>query len=84
MWSSPGDTLPLPSNSIDLVVADWVVEHLEDPGQFADEMRVHVPLVATMPLEPPCFRRCDFLALVEAQFMSAWRGRAMDDCEGLC
>jgi SAM-dependent methyltransferase len=34
----PGAALPLQSGTIDIVVADWVFEHLENPDQFAREM----------------------------------------------
>jgi SAM-dependent methyltransferase len=34
----PGAKLPLHSSSIDVVVADWVLEHIDDPAQFASEM----------------------------------------------
>jgi SAM-dependent methyltransferase len=33
-----GGALPLTSGTIDIVVADWVLEHLENPRQFAEEM----------------------------------------------
>jgi SAM-dependent methyltransferase len=39
----PGAELPLPAGSIDIVVADWVLEHLESPGDFAEEMERLVP-----------------------------------------
>ena len=39
----PGAELPLPAGSINIVVADWVLEHLERPGEFADEMERLVP-----------------------------------------
>lgn len=35
---APGSSLPLAAHSVDLVIADWVLEHLEDPSQFASEM----------------------------------------------
>lgn len=35
---TPGQPLPLSSGTIDIVVADWVLEHVENPGQFAEEM----------------------------------------------
>lgn len=34
----PGAVLPLPPGSVDVVVADWVLEHLDRPGDFAQEM----------------------------------------------
>jgi len=34
----PGDALPFSPGTIDIVVADWVFEHLENPDQFAGEM----------------------------------------------
>lgn len=40
----PGDSLPIPDGVIDIVIADWVLEHLDDPGQFVSEMeRVVAP-----------------------------------------
>lgn len=36
---APGDALPLRSATVDIVVADWVLEHLEYPAQFASEMQ---------------------------------------------
>jgi SAM-dependent methyltransferase len=32
------EQLPLPDGSIDLVVSDWVFEHIGDPGHFSTEM----------------------------------------------
>ena len=34
----PSQPLPLPDASVDIVVADWVFEHLKDPKQFVSEM----------------------------------------------
>lgn len=34
----PGEALPLEPVSVDLVVADWVLEHVADPAAFATEM----------------------------------------------
>jgi SAM-dependent methyltransferase len=34
-----GPAWPLPDDSIDLMVCDYVLEHLEDPGQFFSEVR---------------------------------------------
>jgi SAM-dependent methyltransferase len=34
----PGMPLPLQPASVDIVVADWVFEHLENPAQFVQEM----------------------------------------------
>lgn len=34
-----GDALPLDDESIDVVVADWVLEHIRDPGWAAGELR---------------------------------------------
>lgn len=34
----PNDKLPFPDNTFDLVVSDWVLEHLDDPDFFAREM----------------------------------------------
>lgn len=34
----PGHPLPMQPASVDIVVADWVFEHLEDPAQFVGEM----------------------------------------------
>jgi SAM-dependent methyltransferase len=34
----PGEVLPLAASSVDLVVANWVLEHLADPAFFAAEM----------------------------------------------
>jgi SAM-dependent methyltransferase len=36
--TDPLNRLPLPPDSVDIVVADWVFEHLESPGQFAQDM----------------------------------------------
>jgi SAM-dependent methyltransferase len=33
-----GGTIPLEDNSIDLVLSDWVFEHLPDPGRSASEL----------------------------------------------
>jgi len=33
-----GQPIPLPSSSVDIVVADWVLEHLANPEQFVGEM----------------------------------------------
>ena len=33
-----GEALPLSRGTVDIVVADWVLEHLENPGQFLEEM----------------------------------------------
>ncbi len=35
---TPGGTLPFDDASFDLVLSDWVVEHIEDPGQFLGEV----------------------------------------------
>jgi SAM-dependent methyltransferase len=35
----PGGRLPLPDQSVDIVVADWVFEHIDDPAQVAGEMQ---------------------------------------------
>ena len=35
---TPGERLPFHPGTIDVVVADWVLEHLDDPAQFAGEM----------------------------------------------
>jgi SAM-dependent methyltransferase len=35
---APGDVLPIPTGTIDIVVADWVFEHLENPPEFVREM----------------------------------------------
>ena len=32
------EQLPIPSGTIDIVIADWVVEHLESPAQWVGEM----------------------------------------------
>lgn len=34
----PGAALPVPAGSVDVVVADWVLEHLDQPDEFAREM----------------------------------------------
>lgn len=36
---APGEALPLAAESVDLMVANWVLEHLPDPQLFAAEMR---------------------------------------------
>ena len=36
--TDPREPLPLPPNSVDIVVADWVFEHLENPVQFVRDM----------------------------------------------
>lgn len=33
-----GQVLPIQSGTIDIVIADWVLEHLEHPAQFVEEM----------------------------------------------
>lgn len=33
-----GSRLPLPDASVDLVMSDWVLEHIEDPGIFSAEV----------------------------------------------
>jgi SAM-dependent methyltransferase len=33
-----GDTVPLPDNSVDIIVADYVLEHVQDPVGFASEV----------------------------------------------
>jgi SAM-dependent methyltransferase len=38
-----GEDLPIPSGTIDIVIADWVFEHLVNPAQFAEEMERLVP-----------------------------------------
>ncbi|HWA17672.1 MAG TPA: class I SAM-dependent methyltransferase [Devosia sp.] len=35
---APGGALPLADQSVDVVVADWVLEHIDDPAQFAAEL----------------------------------------------
>lgn len=35
----PGKPLPFPDATFDLVLCDWVVEHVEDPASFAAEIR---------------------------------------------
>lgn len=35
----PGGPLPLPDASVDLVVADWVLEHLDDPAAAGRELQ---------------------------------------------
>jgi SAM-dependent methyltransferase len=39
----PNDSLPFQPGTIDVVVADWVFEHLDDPAQYASEMARLVP-----------------------------------------
>jgi SAM-dependent methyltransferase len=34
----PGTSLPLQAATVDIVVADWVLEHLENPSEFVREM----------------------------------------------
>ena len=31
--------LPLPANSVDITICDWVLEHIEEPDQFFNEMQ---------------------------------------------
>lgn len=33
-----GNTIPLPDASIDMIVADWVLEHVDDPNAFHNEV----------------------------------------------
>lgn len=40
---TPGERLPFHPGTIDVVVADWVLEHLDDPAHFAAEMVRLVP-----------------------------------------
>ena len=35
---SAGQTVPVPPGTVDLIVADWVLEHLEDPRGFSEEV----------------------------------------------
>jgi len=35
----PGEALPFADDSFDLIVADWVLEHVADPERFAAEVR---------------------------------------------
>jgi len=35
----PGKPLPFADQTFDLILCDWVVEHIEDPQSFADEVR---------------------------------------------
>lgn len=34
----PGGTLPLESSSVDMIVSDWTLEHVDDPEPFAAEV----------------------------------------------
>lgn len=34
-----GGTIELPSESVDIVIADYVLEHVDDPGSFAQEIK---------------------------------------------
>lgn len=34
----PGEPVPIPPGTIDIVIADWVLEHLDNPAQFVKEM----------------------------------------------
>ena len=34
-----GDTLPLDDNSVDIIICDWVAEHISDPAAFVSEIR---------------------------------------------
>lgn len=33
-----GDRLPLPDGSVDIVICEWVIEHVEHPGEFTREI----------------------------------------------
>lgn len=34
----PGDKLPFPDSSFDLIFSDWVLEHVDDPASFSEEI----------------------------------------------